>query len=177
MIKFLFTILLNVIGIAILIVVIVVPVVPQFRNDKRVDSLLGTVLCNQGESLVREPSNNPILSGVGIAITPYCVGRSGKRDVTMRWLLIGVGGFGFTMLFGIVLDIMLLINAFRRGVTRMVIARNTAPPFPTVPTMPPSEDLELSISEKLKRLDETRRSGSISDDEYRTMRQEILKKV
>ena len=88
MIKFLFTILLNVLGIGILILVIVVPISPQFKNDKRVDSVLGTVLCNQGERLVRESSNNPVLSRVGLAITPYCISRNGqKSDVTMRWLL------------------------------------------------------------------------------------------
>src|SRR5689334_22953249 len=119
MIRFLFTVLINAVGILILVAVIIVPTVPQFRNDKRVDTLLGTVLCAQGERLVREPSNNPLLSRAGLAITPYCISRSGqKSDVTTRWLLIGAGGFGVTMLFGIVLDIMLALNGFRRAVVR-----------------------------------------------------------
>ena len=178
MIKFLFTILLNVIGVCILVAVIVVPIVPQFRNDKRVDSLLGTVLCVQGERLVREPSNNPVLNRVGLAITPYCISRSGqKNDVTTRWLLIGVGGFGVTMLFGIVLDIMLALNAFRRGVVQLAIRRNTPPRFPTTPTLSPSPDIELSLSDKLKRLDEARQSGSITNDDYNRLRQDILSKL
>jgi len=178
MIKFLFTILLNIIGILILIAVIVIPIAPQFRNDKRVDSLLSIVLCNQGEHLIRQPSNNPALSKIGIAITPYCVSRNGQnRDVTIRWILIGLGGFGFTMLFGIVLDIMLLLNGFRRAVMHMAVKRNTLPSFSTTPSMPPSDDIELSLSDKLKQLDEVHRMGAISDDEYRRMRQEILDKT
>ena len=176
MIRFLFTVLLNVIGILILVAVIIVPVAPQFRNDKRVDSLLGTVLCAQGERLVREPSNNLVLSRVGLAITPYCISRSGqKSDVTTRWLLIGAGGFGVTMLFGIVLDIMLALNAFRRAVVQLAIRRNRPVAFSTTPSMPPSEDLEFSLSDKLKRLEEARKSGSISDEDYNRLRQEILK--
>src|SRR5258707_279557 len=178
MLKFLFTLLLNLIGIIILVAVIVIPIAPQFRNDKRVDSLLGTVLCAQGQRLVREPSNNPVLSRVGLAITPYCISRSGqKNDVTTRWLLIGLGGFGVTMLFGIVLDIMLALNAFRRAVVHLAIWRNTPPRFPTTPTMPPSPDIELSLSDKLKRLDDARQSGSISNDDYNRLRQNILKDV
>lgn len=175
MIRFLFTVLLNVIGILILVAVIIVPVAPQFRNDKRVDSLLGIVLCTQGERLVREPSNNPVLSRVGLAITPYCISRSGqKSDVTTRWLLIGAGGFGVTMLFGIVLDIMLALNGFRRAVVQLAIRRNTPPRFPTTPTMPPTPDLELSLSDKLKQLDEARKSGLISAEDYKRLRQDLL---
>lgn len=178
MIKFLFTILLNIIGLLILIAVIVIPITPQFRNDKRVDSLLSIVLCNQGERVIRQPSNNPALSKIGIAITPYCISRNGQsHDVTMRWILIGLGGFGFTMLFGIVLDIMLLLNGFRRAVMHFSIKRNTLPSFSTTPSMPPSEEIELSLSDKLKQLDEVHLSGSISDEEYRRMRQEMLDKT
>ena len=178
MIKFLFTVLLNLIGVGILVAVIIVPGAPQFRNDKRVDSLLGLVLCNQGERLVRQTSNNPVLGSVGLAITPYCISRNGQnRDVTMRWMLIGLGGFGFTMLFGIVLDIMLLLNGFRRAVMHMSIKRNRLPSFSTTPSMPPSDDLELSLKDKLKQLDDVRLSGSISDEEYKQMRQELLNKT
>ncbi|MBI1282438.1 MAG: hypothetical protein GC179_30205 [Anaerolineaceae bacterium] len=178
MFKFLFSILLNAIGIGLLLAVIIVPGMPQFRNDKRVDSLLGIILCNQGEQLVRQASNNPALSTVGITITPYCISRSGQsRDVTTRWLLIGLGGFGFTMLFGVVLDIMLLLNGFRRAVMHLSIKRNRLPSFSTTPSMPPSDDLALSLKDKLKQLDDVHLSGSISDDEYRKMRQEILDKT
>lgn len=178
MLKFLFTILLNIIGIVILIAVIIVPIMPQFKNDKRVDSLLGAVLCSQGEKLVRESSNNPLFSRVGIAMTPYCVTRNGqKHDMTMRWLLIGLGGFGVAMLFGTVLDIMLVLNLFRRAVVHMAVVRNTPPSFPTTPSMPPSEDLELSLTDKLKRLDEARKSGLIANEDYDRLRQNILEKM
>ena len=178
MLKFLFTILLNVIGIIILIAVIIVPMMPQFRNDKRVDSLLGTVLCSQGERLVRDSSNNPIFSRVGITMTPYCVTRSGqKHDMTMRWILIGLGGFGVAMLFGLVLDIMLILNLFRRAVVHLAVVRNTPPSFSTTPSMPPSEDLELSLTDKLKRLDEARKSGLIPKEDYDRLRQAILEKM
>jgi hypothetical protein len=112
---------------------------------------------------------------VGLAITPYCLSRSGqKSDVTTRWLLIGAGGFGVTMLFGIVLDIMLALNAFRRAVQQLAVRHNRPVTFSTTPSMPPSEDLELSLSEKLKRLDEAHQTGSISDEEYQRLRQDIL---
>ncbi len=176
--KFLLTLLLNVIGIGILIAVIIIPIAPQFRNDKRVDSLLGAVLCPQGQRLVREQNTNAMYNRVGITITPYCVSRNGQRgDVTTRWLLIGLGGFGVAMLFGTVLDIMLLLSAFRRGVMHIAVARNTPPSFPTTPTMPPSPDIELSLSDRLKRLDEARQSGLITHDQYDRLRQDILKKM
>ncbi len=175
MIKFLFSVVLNLIGVGILVAVIVVPTLPQFKNDKRVDSVLAIVLCNQGERVVRQPSNNPALSKVGLSITPYCITRNGQsRDVTTRWILIGLGGFAFTMLFGIVLDIMLLLNGFRRAVMHFSTKRNRVPSFSTTPSMPPSDDLELSLKDKLKQLDEIHLAGSISDKEYRRMRQDIL---
>lgn len=178
MIKFLISILLNALGIGLLVVVIILPGLPQFRNDRRVDDLLTVVLCSSGEHVVREPSNNPALKSVGLSITPYCVSRSGQRhDVTIRWLLIGVGGFGFIMLFGVVLDIMLLLNGFRRAVMSLSIRRNRPVSFSTTPSMPPSDDVELSLSEKLQQLEAVHRSGSISDEEYQRMREAILKKT
>ncbi len=178
MIKFLISILLNGIGIGLLVAVIIVPGLPQFRNDRRVDDLLTLVLCSSGERVTREPSNNPALKSVGISITPYCVTRSGQsRDVTIRWLLIGAGGFGFIMLFGVVLDIMLLLNGFRRVVMSLSIRRNRPASFSTTPSMPPSPDVELSLRERLQQLEEVRISGSISDEEYKRMREEILKKT
>ncbi len=178
MLKFLFSVLLNLIGVGILVAVIIVPGLPQFKNDKRVDSLLAIVLCNQGERVIRQSSNNPVLSKVGLSITPYCVTRNGQsHDVTTRWILIGLGGFAFTMLFGIVLDIMLLLNGFRRVVMHLAVKRNRLPSFSTTPSMPPSDDLELSLKDKLKQLDDVHQAGSISDADYKRMRQEILKKT
>ena len=40
--------------------------------------------------------------------------------------------------------------------------------------MPPSPDLELSLSDKLKQLDDARKSGLISADDYKRLRQDLL---
>lgn len=50
MIKFLISILLNGIGIGLLLVVIIVPGLPQFRTDRRVDDLLTLVLRSLGNT-------------------------------------------------------------------------------------------------------------------------------
>lgn len=95
--------------------------------------------------------------------------------MTIRWLLIGVGGFGFIMLFGVVLDIMLLLNGFRRAVMSSLSGATDLPPFRPRPTcrLP---TMWNSVSEKLQQLEEVRMSGSISDEEYKRMREAILKK-
>jgi hypothetical protein len=43
--------------------------------------------------------------------------------------------------------------------------------------MTPSDDIALSLSDKLQRLEDVRLSGSISDDEYDRMRQELRKRM
>jgi len=171
--KFLFTLLLNVIGIGFLIVVIVVPIAPQFKNDSRVDTIMAAVLCNPGEHMVREPITG-ILSRIGIAITPTCINQQGqRRDVTTRWIVIGLGGFAVTFLFGFVLEMVLIANAIRRGIARAVIPRGNAVAAPLPMPPPPSANL----SDQLRQLEDAQKAGLITFDEYEQKRQEILKKI
>jgi len=172
MIKLLFTILLNVIGIGFLIAVLVIPIAPQFKNDSRVDQALGVLLCNGGEYLVREQISNPMLQRFGISgITPTCINPQGqRRDVTTRWITIGVSGFTITFVIGIVLEFVLILNAIRRRIARAVRPQ-------TVGVVVPPPPVAVSLSDQLSQLDAAQKAGLITYDEYERLRQEILKKM
>ena len=173
MIKFLFTLLLNLIGIGILVVVLVVPLAPQFKNDSRVDTIMAAVLCNPGEKLVRAQSANPLLSRFGVAMTPTCINAQGqRRDVTTRWITIGLGGFAFTFIFGFVLEIVLIINAVRRRIARSMRPRE-AYPSPLVITTAAAAPLK----DQLRQLEDAKKAGLITFDEYDRLRSEILSKM
>ena len=174
MIKFLFTMLLNLIGIGILVVVLVVPLAPQFKNDSRVDNLMAAVLCNPGEQMVRVQSTNPLLSRFGIGMTPTCVNTQGqRRDVTTRWIIIGLGGFAFTFLFGIVLEVVLIINAIRRRIARSIMPRDT---YASVPMSTPMT-AAAPLKDQLRQLEDAKKAGLITFDEYDRLRSEILSKM
>ncbi len=172
MIKFLFTILLNVIGIGFVLVVILLPIVPQFKNDSRVDTVMAAVLCNPGERLIRAQSTNPLLSRFGVAMTPTCINGQQRRDVTTRWLTIGLAGFAFTFLFSTVLEVVLILNAIRRRIVRAVRPRDVYRPVQQPATLMP-----LSLSDQLGQLEEAKKAGLITYDEYNQKRSEILKKM
>jgi hypothetical protein len=172
MIKFLLTALLNLIGIGFLILVIVVPITPQFKNDSRVDNLLGLALCNPGEHLVREPVSG-ILSRLGIVITPYCVNGQARRDVTFRWITLGLSGFAFVFLFDIVLQIALILNAIRHAIFRSIRRRNSTPSQPVNIPVPPAP---VSLKDQLQQLEDAQKAGLITYDEYDRLRQDILGK-
>ena len=160
------------IGIGLLIAVIGIPIAPQFKNDTRVDSVLGVLLCNPGEHLVRNQNSNALLNRVGVVgITPTCITPQGqKRDVTARWITTGLAGFAFTFLFGVVLNIVLVLNAIRR-----LIGRRMRPKSSSAVVVP--APVEVSLSDQLRQLEEAHKAGLVSFDEYDRLRQELLKKM
>src|SRR6185369_2790 len=130
-------------------------VAPQFKNDSRVDTVMAAVLCNPGEKLVRAQSTNPLLSRFGVAMTPTCITAQGqRRDVTTRWITIGLGGFAFTFLFGIVLEVVLIINAIRRRIARAVIPRDSY--YVSAPVMPPT--VAAPLKDQLRQLEDAKKA-------------------
>ena len=168
--KILLTILVNILSFAFFAVVMVIPVLPQFQDDPRVNTYLAVILCNPNERLIREKASAGIMSSFGLSMKPTCINQQQRRDVTTRWLVIGLGGSGVLFLAGTILEILLVLNAIRRGVVRAVTPRSKNTVVPIIPT-------EATLTDKLRQLEDAHKAGLITYDEYDQKRQELLRKL
>ena len=161
---------LNILWVCIMAVTLIVPIMPEFMDDSTVNSVLGSILCDPNEKLQRVEEVNPTLSDMGIAMIPYCLNttRETRRDVTERWLVIGLVATGVTFILSTFAELSFAFSVIRPKVRPSV---QFAPIFSRQAN--PSTDL----SDQLRQLEAAQKAGLITYDEYDQKRGEILKKL
>jgi len=158
-------------------------------------------LCKPGEQLVTEQGGESYSYSTGYSHNQYyyCVNDAGtRRDVTLEAAKRFVGGFlpslgtlvipiisGGLCTVGFFLPLLGFIFSRRRrlqtATSQYVFAGanpSTAYPLssatPWSQSPPASSSLSASLTDLLRQLEDARKSGLISEDEYNRMRQEIL---
>ncbi|MEZ4669221.1 MAG: SHOCT domain-containing protein [Anaerolineae bacterium] len=85
-----------------LIIAVVVPVVPNTADNKAIDDFMARILCNPGESLVREQYVTRDSDGTGYSATIYCINNERqRREATDKWILGSMAIFGISLCAGI----------------------------------------------------------------------------
>jgi len=147
---------------------LIIPIMPEYMQNETVNNLLGSILCDPNEKLERVEDVNPILGDIGIAMIPYCVNISSetRRDVTERWLVIGLGLTVGTFLLSTIAEMAFAIGLIRK---KMKQGGQIASAF--------AGRSSASLSDQLSQLEEARKAGLITYDEYDHKRGDILKKL
>src|SRR5690242_4449861 len=159
---------LSILWIGSLIGTLIIPIMPEYIQNETVNNLLGSVLCDPGEKLERVQDVNPMLGDFGIAMIPYCINITSqtRRDVTERWLVIGVGVTVGAFLLSTIAEISFAISLIRK---KMKQGGQLASAF--------AGRSSASLSDQLSQLEEARKAGLITYDEYDQKRGDILKKL
>jgi hypothetical protein len=146
-------------------------------------------LCNPGETLdeVRGAEEYTALEGTRRAIRYFCVNDAGeRREVTTSFVtgmlgdaLRGLGVFAIPFLSSCICTVGLLFTAFGAIFSRrraMLAVNNFAFPedFDTTTASRQPSAASAALTNRLRQLEDARRSGLISEDEYQRMRQEAL---
>ena len=162
--------LLNILWVAIMAGTLIIPIMPEFMDDDTVNSLLGSILCDPDEKLQRVEKVNPTLGDMGIAMIPYCLNttRETKRDVTERWLVIGLVATGVTFLLSTLAELFFAFSLIRQKVKQGV---QLATAFAG------QANPSTNLSDQLRQLEAAQKAGLITYDEYDQKRGEILKKL
>ncbi len=178
---------------------IIFPVIPQLADSPVFDSILGVVLCQPGETLVRDPYSQVFGGEQTFTMNVYCQDAKKKQvDVTSKWTGIGVVGFVALFLPGMYITTGTLStnrkrkrvpddsgNAFRvtpeqvneyRQKTRAQhgSANGTGQAAANGRSAFDHSGGDDDFSHKLKQIQEAHDSGLISDEEYEHLRQNIL---
>ncbi len=167
-----------------LTVLIALPALPPLEDSPEMDALLAALLCQPGETVQREQYSYRVgWRGENFGVKVYCLGDDGRRDVTDRWTLIGMGTLAIPCILGLVL----IINRLKRRWSR---AQAGAPPVDDLLRAPPLVGGQpvrisssaptsggLSLTDRLKQLQEARDAGLLSAQEYERLRQEILNEM
>jgi hypothetical protein len=165
-------IILSVVG---LCAIIVIPVLPFLDDSETIDGMLEPLFCEPGEKIERDQyTTSSNRGGTTFTMAVYCVSQeSGRRDVTDRWTLIGMGAFLVPFLIG--------LFAFIAGVGRNARQRAAVSSSPIIVggqmlsgSMPPSSSSGASLTQRLKEIQEARNAGLITAEEYERLRQEVL---
>lgn len=146
-------------------------------------------LCHEGETLdeATGPSEYTPGSGYGRPITYYCVDSKGeRREVTgafvggmMNQVFGSFGGFALPMIGGGVMTIGILLTVVgaifsRRRANAFANVGDTTT-FPNVSaSWSGSTNTTADLSARLLQVEEARRAGLISYEEYKRLRQDIL---
>ncbi len=178
---------------------IVFPVIPQFANSPVFDSVLGAVLCQPNETLVREQYSQTFGSEQNFSMNAYCQDAKGNRtDVTGKWTEIGVVGFIVLFLLGMYITTGTLPENQKRKRTpddsdkafritpeqiseyRQKSRAQHASADGSVRvvangsfSLDPSSN-KGDFSDKLRQIQKAHDNGLISTEEYERLRQEIL---
>lgn len=146
-------------------------------------------LCNPGETLdeVLGAEEYTALEGTRRAIRYFCVNDVGeRREVTTSFVtgmlgdaLRGLGVFAIPFLSSCICTVGLLFTAFGAIFSRrraMLAVNNFAFPedFDTTTASRQPSAASAALTNRLRQLEDARRSGLISEDEYQRMRQEAL---
>lgn len=120
--KILLGILFIIAAVGLLIVMVVIPVLPNTAENATIDDLLARIVCNPGETLIREQySRASNRGGTSYSANLYCINNENqRRDETVRWVVISAAAFVIPLLLGIFI---LNLRAFQ--MRRVVF--NTAP--------------------------------------------------
>lgn len=147
---------------------LIIPIMPDYMQNETVNNLLGSVLCDPDEKLERVEDVNPMLGDIGIAMIPYCVNNKSepRRDVTERWLVIGVGLTVGTFILSTIAEITFAIGLIRKK------AKQTGQLVSAF-----AGRSSASLSDQLSQLEEARKAGLITYDEFDQKRGDILKKL
>ena len=161
---------LNILWVAVIIGALVIPIMPEFIHNDTVNTLLGSILCDPAEKLERAEDVNPALGDMGIAMIPYCLNttRETRRDVTDRWLVIGLGATGVAFLLSTLAELSFAFSLIRKKVKQSV---------QLIPTFVGQPGSSASLSDQLRQLEAAQKAGLITYDEYDRKRGEILKKL
>lgn len=178
--------LLSIIGMVCLFGIVVLPVLPFLEKTTLIDDYLQPLLCEPGETIQRSQYSTRDSEGTSYSMDVSCRNSDRQeRDVTGRWMLIGIAGFLVPFLIGL----FMFIGGVNRGVRRVVTTANGDVILPT-PTTTIFGNKELvnsamnamrsagskSLTEKLQQVQDARDKGLISSEEYDRLRQEILDK-
>ncbi len=154
--------------------IIVIPVLPPFEESAEIDGYLLPLLCQPDENIERDQYSGPgSRGGTSYSMDVYCIDKDGeRRDETGRWGLIGGGAFVLPFLLGLVM----LIGGLNRN-ARLTTSTLTVYPSGSQVNLggssfPSGEG--LSLSERLKQLQDARDAGLVTVEEYERLRQEIL---
>ena len=108
--------LLEIISMAALFLLVVLPVIPLFEESEFFDNILKPVLCPDGE-IEREQYQTYDSEGTGYNMTVTCEDNEGDDvDVTWQWFGIGIAGFLVPFLIGLPMT----IAGFNKGMRGMM---------------------------------------------------------
>ena len=160
-----------------MMVIIVLPVLPPLADNATIDQLLQPLICQPGETIQRELYSRSTGDGTNYSMDVYCLDRQEhRRDETGRWVLIGAVAFTIPLLIGL----FMVIGASRRNLA----ARIAESPMPGAADAQPSlwaarsgAPARLTLTQRLKELEEAHEAGHLSDLEYKLIRKKILDRM
>lgn len=170
------SVLLDMIGIVALMVFLVFPASGSVESISGLNSALQSLLCQKGETLKVESYSYSSEPGeTSYSANFYCLLETTKRDVTGRAILFGGLGFGGSLVLSIILMISGVTALARNKTARMTdqILQGNAAVFSTAGGM----NTRGSATERLKTLKSAYEQGLITETEYESKRQEILRDV
>lgn len=120
MMRILLGVLLILVAVGLLIVMVVVPVLPNTAQNPTIDRYLAQILCRPGETVVREQYTTSRRDGTGYSANLYCVDNENqRRDETGKWVIISAVAFVIPLLVGI-----FVLNLGRMRVHKVVFDGN-----------------------------------------------------
>lgn len=176
--------LLILVGMAALMAIVVLPVLPFTEADTNIDDFLGSFICTDGQ-LQRELYQTSYRPGsTSFSMEVFCQRGEERTDVTTNWILLGI--FGFTVPF--IIGLFLVIGGTTRHATRAVASMANVTVTTTNGTTRvihlgdlidkahtiQQNQSDLTLAERLKQLEDARAQGLISEEEYERLRKEIL---
>lgn len=172
--------LLMILAMVALFAIVVIPVLPFLDDNAEIDTMLQALLCEPGERVIRQQYSRTDSDGTSYSMDVFCMGRDEvRRDVTGRWVLIGVVGFVGPFLLGLA-GLILGVNRFSnraRWRAEFANSTDTLPPSVTITTSraaPDDDGEDKSLSERLEELERARSLGLITEAEYERMRKAVL---
>ena len=158
--------LLMVVSMVLLFGIIVIPVLPFLDKNTAIDNYLTPILCQPGEKIERDLYSEPNREGgTSFSMNVYCLDREEqRRDESGRWMLIGGAAFTLPFVIG--------LFAFIAGVNRRV--RTFTAAMPQTQFVIGGVSSGDTLTSKLREIEEARKAGLISSEEYDRLRKEIL---
>ncbi|MCL4877996.1 MAG: hypothetical protein KJ064_15165 [Anaerolineae bacterium] len=165
--------LLMIFSMVVLFGVTVIPVIPAFEDNQTIDDLLQPLMCQSGETIQRDQYSRSDTRGTSYSMEVYCVKNNElKRDVTNRWIMVGVVGFVAPFLIGLFSFLVGVIRGAAK-LTGQVVSPLITSPGVMVTTVGKG-GASMPLADRLKQVEDAHRAGLISLDEYERMRQEIM---
>jgi len=160
---------LSILWIGSLVGTLIIPIIPDYMQNETVNSVLGSLLCEPDEKLVRVEDVNPMLGDMGISMIPYCVNTTHetRRDVTDRWLVVGISVTVVAFILSTIAELSFSFSLIRRRVQQGL---QPPPTFFGQPSI-------ANLSDQLRQLEEARKAGLMTYDDYDQKRGDILKKL